>query len=203
MARPQGDLYGNAPEKAETVLLVIDVINDLEFPEGDQLLEHMLPMARELASLKQAARAAGIPVVYVNDNFGRWRSDFHAQIEHCLHDDVRGEPVVKLLRPEHEDYFILKPQQSGFAATPLELMLDHFGAKTVILSGVATHMCVLFTAADAYQRGYQITVSRDCVAANTVEDTQHALYVMQSGMRAVTRPWRELDWHKLTKPATS
>jgi nicotinamidase-related amidase len=203
VARPQGDLYGNAPEKSEVVLLVIDIINDLEFPEGDQLLEHMLPMARELASLQHAAREAGIPVIYVNDNFGRWRSDFNAQIEHCLHDGVRGEPVVKLLRPEREDYFILKPQQSGFAATPLELMLDHFGAKTVILSGVATHMCVLFTAVDAYQRGYQIIVPRDCVAANTVDDTRHALQVMESGMRAETRPWRELDWDELTQRATS
>jgi nicotinamidase-related amidase len=203
VARPQGDLYGNAPEKSEVVLLVIDVINDLDFPEGDQLLEHMLPMARELASLQHGAREAGIPVIYVNDNFGRWRSDFNAQIEHCLQDEVRGEPVVKLLRPEREDYFILKPQQSGFTATPLELMLDHFGAKTVILSGVATHMCVLFTAVDAYQRGYQIIVPRDCVAANTVDDTRHALQVMESGMRAETRPWRELDWDELTQRATS
>jgi len=199
VARPQGDLYGNAPEKSHAVLLLIDVINDLEFPEGDQLLEHMLPMARELASLKHAAREAGIPIVYVNDNFGRWRSDFNAQIEHCLHDGVRGEPIVKLLRPEREDYFILKPQQSAFAATPLELMLDHFGAKTVILTGVATHMCVLFTAVDAYQRGYEIIVPRDCVAANTDQDTRHALSVLESGVRAETRPWRGIDWDVLTK----
>ena len=128
MARPQGDLHGNAPEKSEVVLLVIDVLNDLEFPDGDRLLEHMLPMARQLASLKHAG-AAGIPVVYVNDNFGRWRSDFSTQVEHCLHDGVRGKPVVELLRPEQADYFILKPRQSGFASTPLELMLDHFARR--------------------------------------------------------------------------
>lgn len=203
MARPQGDLYGNAPEKSRAVLLIIDAINDLEFPEGDQLLEQMLPMARELTRLKLAARRAGVPVVYVNDNFGRWRSDFSAQIEHCLHDGVRGEPVVELLRPEQEDYFILKPQQSGFAATPLELMLDHFGAKTVILTGVATHMCVLFTAVDAYQRGYEIVAPRDCVAANTTHDTEHALRVMESGLRARTAPWSEIDWNSLKTPAKS
>lgn len=198
MARPQGDLYGNAPEKSAAVLLMIDVINDLEFPEGDQLLENMLPMSRELASLKRAARTAGLAVVYVNDNFGRWRSDFRAQVKHCLEDDVRGEPVVKLLKPDADDYFILKPQQSGFAATPLELMLDHFEAKTVVLTGVASHMCVLFTATDAYQRGYEIVVPRDCIAANTIEDTEHALRVMESGLRARTSSWRELDWKSLT-----
>lgn len=114
-----------------------------------------------------------------------------------------GEPIVQLLRPDREDYFILKPQQSGFAATPLELMLDHFDAKTVILTGVAAHMCVLFTAVDAYQRGYQICEPRDCVAANTAEDTQHALRVMESGIRARTRAWRELALGSLRKQATS
>src|SRR5690606_15020323 len=124
-------------DKAHAALLLIDVINDLEFPEGEQLLEHALPMARRLARLKQQARRAGIPTVYVNDNFGRWRSDFRAHIDHCLHDDVRGQPVVELLRPDERDYFVLKPKQSGFSSTALELLLDHISAQTVILTGVA------------------------------------------------------------------
>jgi nicotinamidase-related amidase len=201
VARPQGDLYGNAPEKSHTVLLIIDVINDLEFPEGEQLLGQMLPMARELAGLKQAARQASVPVVYVNDNFGRWRSDFNAQIDHCLQDGTRGEQVVELLKPGNDDYFMLKPKQSGFSATPLELMLDHFGAKAVIIAGVATHICVLFTAVDAYQRGYKIIVPRDCVAANTSYETEIALQVMELRMEAETRPWREINWRALAKPA--
>ena len=90
------DLHGNAPDKSPVALLLIDVINDLEFPEGDQLLRHALPMAQQIAALKRRARQGGIPVVYVNDNFGRWRSDFSAQVEHCLHDGVRGRPVVDL-----------------------------------------------------------------------------------------------------------
>src|ERR1700752_2825138 len=101
------NLHGNAPDKSDTALLLIDVINDLEFPEGDQLLEHALPMAQQLLTLKQRAKEAGVPVVYVNDNFGRWQSNFTTQVEHCLNDGVRGRPIVELLRPEEEDYFVL------------------------------------------------------------------------------------------------
>src|SRR5687768_2199182 len=93
------DLHGNAPDKSDVALLLIDVINDLEFPEGEQLLVHALPMARQIAALKRRATQERIPIIYVNDNFGRWRSDFGAQVEHCLHDGVRGKPVVELLRP--------------------------------------------------------------------------------------------------------
>src|SRR4029453_17310074 len=67
------DLHGNAPNQSHVALLLIDVINDLEFPEGDQLLRHALPMARQIAALKRRAKQAGVPVIYVNDNFGRWR----------------------------------------------------------------------------------------------------------------------------------
>src|SRR5436305_4195170 len=103
MTTKNADLHGNAPDKSEVALLLIDVINDLDFPEGDQLLRYALPMARRIAALKKRARQADIPVIYVNDNFGRWRSDFHTQVEHCLQDGVRGRPVAELLRPEKDD----------------------------------------------------------------------------------------------------
>src|SRR3954453_9467178 len=84
------DLHGNAPDHADTALLLIDTINDLEFDEGEQILRYALPMAERIAGLKRRAKEADIPVVYVNDNFGRWQSNFHAQVEHCLRDNVRG-----------------------------------------------------------------------------------------------------------------
>jgi nicotinamidase-related amidase len=108
------DLHGNAPDKSKVVLLLIDVINDLEFPGGEELFRHALPMARRIAALKRRAQDARIPVVYVNDNFGRWRSDFGAQVDHCLNDDVRGRPLVEILRPDEDDYFVLKPKHRGF-----------------------------------------------------------------------------------------
>src|SRR6266567_2639308 len=94
------DLHGNVPENSPVALLLIDVINDLDFPGSEALAAQVAPMARRIAALKGRARAAGIPAIYVNDNFGRWQSDFHRVIEHCLHDGVRGEEVARLLRPE-------------------------------------------------------------------------------------------------------
>src|SRR6185437_3704288 len=99
MPAKNADLHGNAPDKSEVALLLIDVINDLDFPEADQLLRYAVPMARQIAALKERAKQQGIPVIYVNDNFGRWRSDFNAQVEHCLQDNVPGKPLVELLRP--------------------------------------------------------------------------------------------------------
>jgi len=104
------DLHGNVPESSHTALLLIDVINDLEFEGAEQLLRHALPMARRLARLKSRARRAGIPAIYVNDNFGRWQSDFRRVVDHCLEDGVRGETIVKLLEPKDDDYFVLKPK---------------------------------------------------------------------------------------------
>src|SRR5215211_6008564 len=92
------DLHGNVPDKAEVALLLIDVINDLEFDGGAQLLEHALPMAEKIAALKRRAKQAEIPVVYVNDNFGKWQSDFQKILKHCLEEDVRGQRVVELLK---------------------------------------------------------------------------------------------------------
>src|SRR5687767_6700033 len=120
-------LHGNAPDKAKVALLLIDVINDLEFAEGELLLEHALPMAKAIARLKRRAKESGVPIVYVNDNFGRWQSNFNNQVEHCLKDGVRGEAVVELLQPDEQDYFVLKPKHSGFYSTALDVLLEYLG----------------------------------------------------------------------------
>src|ERR1044071_7230098 len=102
------DSHGSAPDKCPVALLLIDVINDLDFEGSEQLVRYSIPMAERIAAVKKAAKANGIPVVYVNDNFGRWRSDFRSQIEHCLHDEVPGQKMVALLQPDDDDYFVLK-----------------------------------------------------------------------------------------------
>jgi nicotinamidase-related amidase len=187
------DLHGNAPDKCHTALLLIDVINDLEFPEADKLLEFALPMARNLLDLKRRAKAAGIPAIYVNDNFGRWQSDFNKQIDHCLHDGVKGEPIVELLRPDDDDYFVLKPKHSGFYSSSLDILLEYLEAKRLIITGIATNICVLFTASDAYIRDFEIVVPRDCVAANSEEISSAALKQMSTVLKADVRPSGEID----------
>ncbi|MDB5351851.1 MAG: isochorismatase hydrolase [Planctomycetota bacterium] len=192
------DLHGNAPDKADVAMLLIDVINDMEFPEGDQLLRYALPMARRIVDLKRAARAASIPVVYVNDNFGRWQSNFHNQVEHCLRDGVRGKPIVELLSPDIDDYFVLKPKHSGFFSTSLDILLDYLQVKSLILAGMSANICVLFTANDAYMRDFSLIVPSDCVASNTEEENRHALDQMRKVLKADTRPSTELDLDSLT-----
>ena len=197
MTRRNPDLHGSAPDKSPVALLLIDVINDLEFPEGDQLLVHALPMAERIAELKGRARQAGVPVIYVNDNFGRWRSDFNAQVENCLRGGVRGEPIARLLQPEEEDYFVLKPKHSGFFSTTLDILLEYLEVRTVVLTGMAANICVLFTANDAYMRDMRVVVPADCVASNTEQDNRYALEQMQNVLKADIRPAQDLDWDEL------
>ena len=197
MPNSNPDLHGNVPDKSNAALLLIDVLNDLEFEGGEQLLEQALPMARALARLKKRAAAADLPVVYVNDNFGKWRSDFRQQLDHCLNDDVRGRPIVELLEPGENDYFVLKPKNSGFYHTTLPLLLEYLEVSTVILTGIATDNCVLYTASDAYMRDLRIVVPEDCVAAIDPDAHAAALAQMRSTLKADTTPSPDLDLEAL------
>lgn len=191
------DLHGSAPDKSSAALLLIDVINDFEFPDGEQLLRTALPAGQNIGSLKRRAKDAGIPTIYVNDNFGRWRSDFKKIVAHCR-DETRGKQFVELLLPEEDDYFVLKPKNSGFYSTTLDLLLIHLGAKNLIITGIQGNNCVLFTANDAYMRDYKIFVPSDCTVSNTEEENRHALKQMQNVLKADISIAKELDLKALT-----
>jgi nicotinamidase-related amidase len=179
------DLHGSAPDKHRFALLLIDVINDFDFPEADQLLKHARPMARTLLRLKRRAQKAGIPVIYVNDNFGQWKSDFRRTVDHCEMQS-RGRDVVKLLRPEESDYFVLKPKHSGFFSTTLATLLRYLETQTLILTGIAGNFCVLFTANDAYMRDFNLFVPSDCTVSNTKKENNLALRLMKKFLKADT-----------------
>jgi nicotinamidase-related amidase len=201
MSDDSADLHGSAPDKSPVALVLIDVINDLDFDGGEALLEHALPMAQRIAALKQQAKEANIPVIYVNDNFGRWRSDFRAQVKHCLKPGCLGRPIVELLQPEQDDYFVLKPKHSGFFSTTLDTLLEYLSVELVVLTGIASNICVLFTANDAYMRDLQLVVPSDCVAANTQADNEHAIAQMKHVLKADTRPSTELSFAELKQRA--
>ncbi|GEP40926.1 cysteine hydrolase family protein [Brevifollis gellanilyticus] len=186
-----------APDRSGCVLLLIDVINDFEFPEARQLLRYALPAAKRIAALKRRLGASGIPSIYVNDNFGRWRSDFKHQVEHCLRGECLGAPIAKMLMPTENDYFVLKPKHSGFYCTSLDPLLSSLGAERLILVGFAADICVLFTANDAYMRDYQLIVPADCVAAETSAAHRYACQQMQRFLRADTRQSRALTPKRL------
>ena len=180
------DLHGSVPDKHKFALLLIDVINDFDFPEADQLLKYARPIAKNLLRLKRRAQKAGVPVVYVNDNFRRWKSDFRRTVEHCARRG-RGREVVKLLRPEENDYFVLKPKHSGFFSTTLETLLRYLETQTLILTGIAGNFCVLFTANDAYMRDFNLFVPSDCTVSNTNKENDSALALMRKFLKADTR----------------
>src|SRR5215212_2760315 len=198
MPRASHDLHGSAPDKSKAALLLIDVINDFDFEEGDQLLRLALPVANTIAGLKKRVRTAGIPTIYVNDNFGKWQSDFKKIVAHCSRAEAKGKDFVKLLLPEDDDYFVLKPKHSGFYSTTLDLLLTHFNAKNLILTGIAGNNCVLFTANDAYMRDFKVFVPADCVVSNTEEENRYALSQMETVLKADTGPATELDLKALS-----
>ena len=198
MARASHNLHGSAPDKSGAALLLIDVINHFDFPEGDQLLRLALPAGKNITELKKRAKAAGIPCVYVNDNFGKWQSDFTKIVARCTGEVAKGKDFVKLLAPGDDDYFVLKPKHSGFYSTTLDLLLTHLNAKNLILTGIAGNNCVLFTANDAYMRDFKVFVPADCVVSNTEEENRYALSQMETVLKADTSPAAKLDLKALS-----
>jgi len=191
------DSNGSFPHSSATALLLIDVINDLDFPDADAMLEQALPMARRLAEFKRRVSKNSIPAIYVNDNFGQWRSDFRAVVKHCTDPSSRGAPIAKLLRPQEEDYFVLKAKHSGFYHTQLDLLVNYLQVRTIVLAGFTTDICVLFTASDAYLRDLEIVVPPDCSAADSVEHHEGALEHMERVLHVKAIPSTEIDFTEL------
>ena len=158
-----------------TALLLIDVINDLAFEGSESLVEQAEPMAARLARLKRRATQAGVPAIYINDNFGQWRSDFRQTFAHCTSPRAPGRRVSQRLRPSQRDYFVLKPKHSGFFDTTLDTLLGALKIRRVIVTGIAGNICVLFTANDAYMRDLKIFAPVDCIVSNTAAENDHAL----------------------------
>jgi nicotinamidase-related amidase len=185
--------HAMAQHRCSVALLLIDVINDLEWEDGELIEPFAREMSQAIAKLKGRAKKHGIPVIYVNDNFGQWRSDFQSLVDHLLKDKVRGEFLARELLPARDDYFVLKPKHSGFYSTTLNVLLDYLGTQTLIVTGLAGNICVLFTANDGYMRDFKIIAPRDCMASNTREENEGALKVIAGVLKGDIRPADELD----------
>jgi nicotinamidase-related amidase len=186
---------------AATALLLIDVVNDLAFEGAEALIVQAEAMAHRLARLKRRATRAGMPVIYVNDNFGQWRSDFRRTVAHCTARSSPGRVVSRRLRPTAQDYFVLKPKHSGFYDTTLDTLLDSLHITRLVLTGIAGNICVLFTANDAYMRGFRLYAPADCLVSNTAEDNAYALRQIESVMKGDTRPSTALRFHRAARRA--
>jgi nicotinamidase-related amidase len=193
------DLHGSVPDSSPVALLLIDVINDLTFEGADALLPQAITMARQLSDLKRRAHDTGIPAIYINDNFGRWRSDLRALVQHCSAEGMPGAPIARALEPQADDYFVLKPKHSAFFETTLDTLLKYLGARTLILTGIAGNICILFSANDAYMRDYKLIVPADCVASNTPGANRYALRQMAQVLKADITPSDGLDLQALVR----
>jgi nicotinamidase-related amidase len=179
----------HVPDNSHTVLLLIDVINDFEFPGGEELLKYAYPAARRIKRMKQAMHARGVPTIYANDNFGRWQSDFREVLNHCLEEGVRGKPVAELLRPCPDDYFVLKPKYSAFHGSALDTLLRYLGATELVIAGFAADMCVLFSASDAHMRDYSLRIPRDCIASESPARNRRVIGLLGEVLGADVSPW--------------
>ena len=154
-------------------LLLIDVLTTFQFPDGNAILQNALRMVDVLVRLKTRAREVGIPVLYVNDNFGDWRSEKEVLMGRCL--EAKGAQFVRPLLPDGEDYFVLKPMHSAFYMTPLEVLLQHLQVETLILTGLTSNSCITVTAHDANMRGFDIYTPSDCSCARNEKEHTQAL----------------------------
>ena len=166
-----------------TALLLIDVINDLAFEGSEALVAQAEAMATRLAALKGRATALGVPAIYINDNFGQWRSDFRQTVAHCTKRTSPGRLVSQRLRPTSRDYFVLKPKHSGFFDTTLDTLLKALRIRRVLLTGIAGNICVLFTANDAYMRELSIYVPPDCIVSATPAENEQALQQIETVLK--------------------
>jgi nicotinamidase-related amidase len=166
------------PSPVPLALLLIDVLTTFQFPDGDAILQHALAMRDALVRLKSRVRKAGIPVLYVNDNFGDWRSEKEVLMGRCL--EAKGAQFVRPLLPDSEDYFVLKPMHSAFYMTPLEVLLQHLQIETLILTGLTSNSCITVTAHDANMRGFDIYIPPDCSCARNAEEHTQALAQLEA-----------------------
>jgi nicotinamidase-related amidase len=188
---------GEAMKRAPAALLIIDMMNPLTFGSGPLLLAGMRRIAGPLSTLRERANSAGLPVIFINDNAGRWHSEKNHIVQRALAGGAQD--VAARLLPEPDDYFIIKPKHSGFYATPLQPLLLDLGVRTLILTGVAGNICVLLTASDAYMRDYRLVVPADCCASNVREDNDYALRMMKNVLKADIRPQAAIDMAKWSR----
>ncbi|RDZ28326.1 cysteine hydrolase family protein [Lysobacter silvisoli] len=169
-----------------SALLLVDMINAFDFPGGDALARAALPCARRIAGLKSRMTALGLPIIYANDNYGQWRSDFRQVVATCG-DSELGAPLIKLLHPQADDYFVLKPAHSAFHDTPLQALLERLGVSKLVITGIATDSCVLATSLEGHMRHYRLYVPEDCTAALTPARKARALRLLRETLEVDAR----------------
>jgi nicotinamidase-related amidase len=169
-------------------LILVDFINLFDFENSEKLAARAVEAAKRTAKLKERMKAEGVPCIYANDNFGHWRSEFSKLVAECLAKGGASGEIATLLKPDAEDYSVLKPRHSAFYETPLQFLLEELEVTSLVVTGLSTDMCVSATAQDAYVRKYKLWIPCDCVAADTAAHEREALDLMSRTLKADIRP---------------
>ncbi|MER7765233.1 isochorismatase family cysteine hydrolase [Streptomyces sp. NPDC097619] len=171
---------------ARTALVVIDMLNTYEHEDAEVLVRSVREALPGIRTLLGRARAAGAPVVYVNDNFGRWRSHHGEILDAAL--AGRHADLVEPIAPDEDSLFVVKARHSAFFETPLSYLLDRLDISRVVLCGQVTEQCVLYSALDAHIRHLRVTVADDAVAHIDPGLAEAALRMMERNMAADISP---------------
>lgn len=179
-------LEPRAQARRRAAVLALDLITDFDFPDGPRVRRALAARAKAIRRLFAMARAHAVPVIYVNDNLGAWRSDAPALIAHCVTRRSPGARLVASLAPEPQDFIVFKPRHSAFFGTPLDALLEDLDAGTLILAGVSAESCVWMTACDAHTRGLRLVVPLDSIAGASARALRATLVGLREVLGAQT-----------------
>jgi ureidoacrylate peracid hydrolase len=202
-----------------TALVVIDVQNDFCAPDGMMAREGLdvtaaQEMADRLPTLLEAAREAGVLVIFVRNVYstesnwylsdvwleqaGRRRSGSYTERAVCAPDSWEGD-FYGDVRPRADEPIVTKHRFDAFLRTDLETILRAHHIRTVVFTGVATNVCVETTARQAFLRDYYVVIVRDGTATYSEEEHEASLRTMDryfgevADLQQVERLWRPLD----------
>jgi len=175
-------------KKEKSALLIIDMQNAFIHPEGS-LSKMGLNTSRTsiaiepIKRLKKEFKAQKLPVIYLQHAHRKDGTDAGMiakvfppimALGHCIEDTWDGE-IIEELKPEADDYIVKKHRFSGFYNTQLEDVLRGLGIEQLVVTGIATNVCVESTIRDAFYRDFNVFVPREATASYTLEDEQGAL----------------------------
>jgi len=162
-------------------LLVIDMLNDFVLKGSPLEVPDTRAIIPVIHNELERAHRSGDPVIYLCDSHAPDDREFSkfGWPPHAVH-GTRGAEIVDELRPEARDIVIRKTTYSGFFGTDLDAVLKRLNVEALRLTGDVTHICVLFTAADAVLRDYPVTVVKNGVAGLAREDHEAALRIMKN-----------------------
>jgi nicotinamidase-related amidase len=165
-----------------SALIVVDMLNSYEHEDADELTKSVEAVVEPLSDLIARAGRDGTEIIYVNDNYGDWKSSQEDLARQAM-DGARPDLVEPLLPPDSAD-FVMKARHTIFYMTPLEYLLGQKEIDRVILTGQVTEQCILYSALDAYVRHFEVSIPRDGVAHIHENLSDAALEMMERNMGA-------------------